>query len=390
LLCYPVWFGLAGTQSVTGVLFALAPLSGVPFSGLLAAGASGAPATEYLRFGGYLGHNGPPSDFVGGGVAVAALASLVVARRRVLTWLLLLLAFVSFWLALGIVITGAPAWLDHAWFPWSELVQLPPLEEILPDQFAPFITLFLAFLIAVGIDALFTQHRAPGSWMARHRLSFTAAVTAAVGFAALVPVWVTFDVPLRVESVTVPPYMRQQATQLPGGTVLLTVPFAVSGSTRPMWWQAADAMRFRLAGAALKTPDAHGGPVGQGPPGSARRILTDLTVLGTPLPAGTPAQIGALRSAITHWQVERVVITGASRDPIYASGLLTEVLGAGPSFVNGAFVWALRPGILPAAPATKGQLSACRALAESSDARRHPLFMAQCVMTRAGRVWVQA
>ena len=38
LLAYPAWYGLAGPQAVTGVLFALAPISGVPLSGLLAPG----------------------------------------------------------------------------------------------------------------------------------------------------------------------------------------------------------------------------------------------------------------------------------------------------------------------------------------------------------------
>ena len=52
--------------------------------------------------------------------------------------------------------------------------------------------------------------------------------------------------------------------------MLLTVPFAVSGSPQPMLWQAVDGIHFRLAGAALKTPNALGGPVGPGPPGSAR------------------------------------------------------------------------------------------------------------------------
>ena len=66
--------------------------------------------------------------------------------------------------------------------------------------------------------------------------------------------------------------------------MLLTVPFAVSGSADPMLWQAVDGMHFRLAGAALKTPGPGGGPVGTGAPGSARRILTDLTLVGTALP----------------------------------------------------------------------------------------------------------
>ena len=67
VLAYPVWFGLAGPQAVTGVLFALAPISGVPLSGVLSPGQYAALAPEYVRFGGYLGRNGPPPDYVGGG-----------------------------------------------------------------------------------------------------------------------------------------------------------------------------------------------------------------------------------------------------------------------------------------------------------------------------------
>ncbi len=44
VLAYPTWYGLAGPQSVTGMLFALAPISGVPLSGLLVSGAYGARA----------------------------------------------------------------------------------------------------------------------------------------------------------------------------------------------------------------------------------------------------------------------------------------------------------------------------------------------------------
>ena len=91
-----------------------------------------------------------------------------------------------------------------------------------------------------------------------------------MGVVALVPVFVTFDVPFTVVPVRIPAYLREVAPGLPAGTVLLTVPFAVSGSTQPMLWQADDDMHFRLAGAALKTPNAVGrsgraGRAGLGP-----------------------------------------------------------------------------------------------------------------------------
>ena len=61
LLAYPAWFGLAGPQAVTGVLFVIAPLTGVSFSGVLSPGQFRAAANAYVRIGGYLGHLGPPT-----------------------------------------------------------------------------------------------------------------------------------------------------------------------------------------------------------------------------------------------------------------------------------------------------------------------------------------
>ncbi len=386
LLAYPAWYGVAGPQSVSGLLFPLAPVLGVPLSGVLAPGQYAAIGGELVRFGGYLGRTGPPADYVGGGVVAAALAATVVGRRRPLTWLLLLLAAVTLLLALGAYLEGAPGWLGHPWLPWQALWRLPVLKEILPDQFAPFLALFLAFLLAVGLDALYVAHRGPASWVARHVRPVTAAATALVAVAAVVPVFVTFDVPLTVVPLRIPAYVRDVAPTLPADTVLLTVPFAFSGSAQPMLWQAVDGFHFRLAGAALKTPDASGGPVGPGAPGSARRILSDLTVLGGPEPTGTPAQVAAVRRAIGQWRVgEVVVIDGPGRDPVYASGFLTMVLGTAPAYVHGAWVWPLQSGGPPAAPATGGSLARCRAAAATPGARADPLTMSRCVLSGAGR-----
>jgi hypothetical protein len=385
VLAYPTWYGLAGPQAVTGMLFALAPISGVPLSGLLAPGQYAALANAYTRFGGYLGRIGPPPDYVGGGVALAALGSVVIGRRRPLTWLLLLLAALTFWLELGGYLLSAPAWLGHPWLPWRDLSTLPVLKQILPDQFAPLLTLFLAFLIAVGLDVLHGAHRRPTSWIRTHRTVVASVATAAVAVVAVVPVFMTFDTPFRVVRVHTPPYLRAAAPMLPAGDVILTVPFAFSGSAQPMLWQAVDGMRFRLAGAALKTPDALGHPVGSGAPGSARRILANLTVSGSALPTGTPAQLAAVRHALSAWQVDQVVIAGSSRDPVYASGFFTEVLGVGPAYVRGAWVWKLPPGGLSVPPATGISLSRCRAAAGLPTARGAPLTMSRCVLLAAGR-----
>jgi hypothetical protein len=387
LLAYPAWFGLAGPQAVTGVLFPLAPVSGVPLSGLVLPGTFSARGTTFLRFGGYLGTNGPPPDYLGPGLLAVA-AALVVARRRPLTWLLLVLAAVSVWLSLGSYLFGAPPSWTHAWLPWRELSRLPVLREILPDQWAPFIALFVAFLLAIGLDAFaggLRRWRASASWRDGMRTTVAWLATALVGLLALVPVFATVDVPLTVESVGLPLYMQSVAPTLPDGTVLLTIPFAVSGTTEPMLWQAVDKFHFRLAGAALKIPNRLGGPLGQGAPGSARHILAQLSQAGGPLPSGSPAQLLAVRNAVTSWQVNKVVISGTSRDPVFASGFFTMALGFAPTYVDGAYVWPLPRGLLTTTPAVGGSLYLCRIQAAMAAQRSNPFAMSHCVLAAAGR-----
>ena len=130
-----------------------------------------------------------------------------------------------------------------------------------------------------------------------------------------------------------------------------------------MLWQAAQGMRFGLAGAALKTPDVGGGPVGSGNPGSARRILTDLTLLGAPEPKGTAAQLTTVRPALAAWQVDQVVIAGASRDPVYASGFLTMALGMAPVVQQRRLGLDAPSGWAATTPAVGASLSSCRGFA---------------------------
>jgi hypothetical protein len=206
-----------------------------------------------------------------------------------------------------------------------------------------------------------------------------------VGVAALLPLFLTFDVPLTVSKVRLPQYFTKVTPTLPPRTVLLTIPFAVSGVAQPMLWQAVDGFDFRLAGAALKTPNASGGPVQHGAPGSARDILTSLSVAGESQPTGAAAELLAVRNALEQWHVERVVIAGNSLDPIYASGFFTEALGVAPVFEDRAWVWTLKPGWTSVTPAYGAELEACRAAASAPAVKQEPLFMASCVLFDAGR-----
>ena len=80
-----------------------------------------------------------------------------------------------------------------------------------------------------------------------------------------------------------------------------------------------------------------------------------------------------------------MVVTGTSADPVYASGFLTSVLGRAPVFVQGAWVWTIRPGSLSTPPAIVRSLPACAAAASAPGLRRDPLAMSRCVLFSAGR-----
>ena len=371
LLAYPAWYGLSGPQAVSGMLFALAPISGVPLSGLLVPGAYGAAANEYQRFGGYLGRNGPPPDYVGWGVALASVGALIAAaaarspgcsfswrpRRSGCRW--------------GPTSSAGRAWLGHPWLPWRELSTLPVLKEILPDQFVPLLTLFVAFLIAVGLDALHGRAQAVRrrGWRVTEPL-LTGVATAAVAAVALVPVFMTFDAPLRVVPVRTPAYLRQAMRDAPAE------PGAAHRSLRRLGIVAADAVaghrghalppgRRRAQDARRPGRPGRVGPAGVGPPHSDQPDRQrDAPAHGDSRPSWRPC--GA---ALGAWQVDEVVITGASRDPVYASGFFTMALGVAPAFVRGAWVWKLQPGGATTPAATGSSLSVCRGFAAGPGQR---------------------
>ena len=370
---------------MSGVLFALAPLTGVPLSGVLAPGRYSALANAYIRFGGYLGRTGPPPDYLGAGLAVSSVASVVVARRRAVAWILVTLALAALWLSLGQVLISAPPWLGHLWLPWRELSSLPVLREILPNQLAPFVALFVALLLAVGLDAFADMRPRRGSWVPARGFGITGAVTAVVAVLALVPVLVTFDVPYRVVN------GPHAALRAPGGAdaarghrgahravrvLRVDHPHAVAGSGRHALpagrcraedtrapWRPRAAWRPRLGPADPERPDHR----------------------GSPLPAGTAGQLRRVRARLAAVAGRE----GRDRRGQPRPGVRLGVLHHGPR--RGAALRAARLGVDagpgPAAGATGHRRVAGRDAGPrraSPPERGHPLAMSRCVLAGSG------
>jgi hypothetical protein len=116
-----------------------------------------------------------------------------------------------------------------------------------------------------------------------------------------------------------------------------------------MVWQAADGMRFRLAGGYVKVPAAHGKPgvIGLGAPDSATRILDRLTY-GYSSVKPTAAALAGLRAGLRTWGTSYIVVVDTG-DAVGAAAVLTAATGQLPELSHRAWVWDLDAHPLPTA-----------------------------------------
>ena len=350
LLALPAWFMVAGPQHITGSIWSGLQAIFVaatyelwnpgPYRTTLFARAAQGPAPQYLGF----------------AVLGAAVASVALSWRRAAVWVLALVALaatVLSWgsfLQLGVGDSRLANWLPWAWFTYR-----PVLDNISAAHFAAPADLAVCVVVAIGLDSL---RRAGRRWA----LPALAWSVMAVGAAAalLVPLWVTYDAPLAVQPLALPPWYATTATHVPVGSVVLTYPFPSSSAVTsdPMVWQAADSMRFRLAGGYVKVPGPRQGVIGLGPAGSATRTLDELTLPGGAASGHftlTAPDVVGLRAALRRWSVRYVVVTDLGPDPVAAAGVFSATTGSPPDVSRRAWVWDLTttppPGSSPAAAA---------------------------------------
>ncbi len=181
---------------------------------------------------------------------------------------------------------------------------------------------------------------------------------------ALVPVFVTFDMPFFGQEI-----LRPRCPPSSGATHRSSPRAACSSRCRSpsrvpngadVAGKAVDDMHFKLAGAGLKTPNAKGvGPRARARPGSGPADH-DRPDRGRerPAPGHRRLRWRPIRQALTSWRVTEVVIDRSEpRDPIYSSSLLTEVMGTAPrSTRTSAWVWPISPGGVTAPPALGASL----------------------------------
>jgi hypothetical protein len=344
LLAFPVWFFLAGAQHLRGPLWQGASIQGNTLVALWDPGHYGSSTGTLLHFGGYEGHIGPPSSYLGPVVLALAAVAFVSAWRRRTAWLLVAGTLVAVASSFGILLWIRPGDAQNVWLPWRVLGTWPLLDDVIPQRFSAVTDLCVALLIGVGIDAVVRRvrlRRRAGTWR-----TVTASCCIVASGAAVVSLWWTYQVPFVTRTVSPPAWYETAAPRLAPGTVVLSYPFPfpLDGSSAAMVWQAVDGMRFELAGGYVKAPAADGRPLADLPPPEANGVLARLTARAPGrLPVADTRTVGALREAIAHWRVDEVVVATRGRDPALARRLFTRAIGRPPERELGVWVWRLGP-----------------------------------------------
>lgn len=336
LLAAPVWSMQEGPQSIKGPIWrgAQAIFGARPYQlwnpGSFQTLLEGFPHTP----------QGPALAFVGSGVLVGCVVSLAVGWRRRAVWVFAVTAA-----AATVCSWGAMFWPDatsgsfSSWLPWGHVTNLPLLDNVLPVRFPSVGDLAFALVLAVGLDAA-------SRWRLWRRVPAVVgpAVAVCAAAACVVPAWATYDAPLAVQRVVLPPWYASVGRVVHPGSVVVSYPFPASSSleSSPMVWQAADDMRFRLAGGYVKVPGPGGGVLVSGRPTSATSLLealTDTSAATSPPPPPSPAQLGQLRDALRFWGAAYLVVADTGPVPVEAAAVLTAATGVLPDVSHRAWVW---------------------------------------------------
>jgi len=317
VLAYPLWFYLAGLRHVAGPFW---PVSSSSPWGLFTPGSSIFSVNTGLSAVGYLGPQGPNTDFLGIGLLLFVIVTFPLWRRQRSSVIVAYVAVVS--------------WVLE-FFPGRLWTKLPLLSSIELVRFALPVSLCIGPLLARSIDGWWG---ATGRWRPTRRstgrrrgarMCFVALLAA-----AFIPLVDTYSVPFRVTTATVPPWFQKDASHLAEGTVVLTIPIAYSIASQPMAWQAETHDAFDLIGGWAFVPGGNGvddeivshlrGPV------AALRAVS-----GDPLGVTTAEQetIRAARPLV-------IVVIPEYAEP-GTTGVMTAIVGFPPTWTDGAWVWTL-------------------------------------------------
>jgi hypothetical protein len=277
------------------------------------------------------------------------------SRRRRLVGLCAVMAAVAFVFSLG-----SPLNIDgHVTsipLPFGLFPHLPLFEDEAASRYSLFVQLFVAVILAIGIDEVLTR-RAPPAAGSRWLGSRAGVLAGGALVVALAPVLPRLPYPTFPTMPTeLPAYFSQgYADALPTGSVVLTYPFPVWPYDEALLWQAEAQMRFTVVSGPWNEPQdvanaGEGTPPLLDPPtmqvlfnealyAEPANSLYGPSASGDTLPANDAATAALLRDFLRRYQVDAVVIDPIGQNPQLVTTYLTTALGRGPVYLGGVEVF---------------------------------------------------
>jgi hypothetical protein len=236
---------------------------------------------------------------------------------------------------------------SHLALPSTQVNNIALLNQAFPIRYALYVALFVAIVLAVGLDAIHqgllsrlagvgtgvgahARSRATGrgrasgrGWVGRVVPTALPALVGIVALLPLLPAW-----PYRGQGPTdVPLYFTSSAVEtIPFGSVALVYPYPSGYESDPQLWQAEADNRFKLIGGYFLVP-AGGGSTNSltSTPTFTGNVLSAL--LNGPAPKRTAALRAHLRAELGSWDTQSVLVQPVGH---HAVSFFTWLIGRPP------------------------------------------------------------
>jgi hypothetical protein len=243
--------------------------------------------------------------------------------------------------------------------PFDVLDHLPGFVSLETARFSLYEDLFVAILLAVGLDQLgrwWTQSARSRRRVSRTTMGILLVLVCAFVAVPLIPRW-----PHQELAAGTPEFFSSDAAlRIPEGSVALTYPYPDNPNVQGMLWQATDGMRFRLLGGYAVVPGA--GRVASFNPFPPDLQMVPATLVGdylglTPgqvVPGSSRATAQEVRAFLKRYRVRSVVAQHVGANPAAAYALIESALGTAPRHEGGVDVWLDVPGDLQRVAGNRG------------------------------------
>jgi hypothetical protein len=258
----------------------------------------------------------------------------------------LVYAFVKLWKRRGIrllALAAVAAWIlslgprlrvDHYGtsipLPFTVLDHLPVTQSLVPARVANYVYLFCAPVFAIGLDRLrnrILDRSVPAMG------SLVAVLVTIVALIPLIPSW-----PYASGTLYVPAFITSKAElRIPPGSTVVTYPFPDNPST-PMSWQALDAMRYKLVGGEVISPEPDGRATFYGTYSDVTAVSL-LAYTGGKLPPMNSPFIRDVRLDLQVYDAGTVIVAPIGREWPWIVKMYEAALGVAPQHTGGAYVW---------------------------------------------------